>query len=294
MPPKLPRNLYKNFHEQTIVSNESNENYILEGVSIGNGTWVHIKDAHFPYKNFVDAEILVAANSCKALFIETLKNLATWQGIISLCLFTPKRQALLDSFNRVSGKIMGTFILKDEYLSEFSRNLHIVIFFFLLKIGFEESSCEKFADVFVHLIEYDNAYRLRLEDIFSETTAEELSKRPIKTVLRLSKLLKEREKVYYPPVGSTPNDPSYFYPTASLQKKITAFTILLVSALIMPRIRKAFKSAILTTNFNKLQLDDIDLYWVAMRTDYLFQGKTHFERREAVDKKGWKYPVLVI
>jgi hypothetical protein len=43
--------------------------------------------------------------------------------------------------------------------------------------------------------------------------------------------------------------------------------------LCIPKYRKAFKEALGFVEFKKLQFDEIDIYWISMRSDYLYLGE---------------------
>lgn len=135
---------------------------------------------------------------------------------------------------------------------------------FLTEYGIDRDVAESFAEVFATLIEYDNAYRYRIEDLTSETYKEKLLRSPIKEVQRLVLIHKDRE-------------PSHGGMT---QEKVAVLGKLLSYVLLIPSIRRAFKKALLASDFARFQLDDADRYHTLLWSDYNFTGKSIDERIE--------------
>ena len=60
--------------------------------------------------------------------------------------------------------------------------------------------------------------------------------------------------------------------------KFKGIALVLGIGLLLPSVRKAFKKVIAESDFEKLQYDEIDRYWTAMRNDYLWWGLEAEER----------------
>ncbi len=239
------------------------------------GIYVPIKDAMFPYKACSD-EAMPSCNMLKAVFIESLKtaaNWTSWPSLLLTALSIKNTQKAIDSFNRIGHKVMVSYILKDQYLSDFAKALHFLIFTFLMEYGISESSADLFAENFVHLIEYDNAYRLRLEDVFSES-GNEAWNNPRKEALRLSQMFLNREsKGKFTPL-----------PKYRIMAQILSWILLL------PGISRAVKTSFQNADFKALGYDDCDKYWASMRTDYDYFGLSDIEREKYAESNGWIIP----
>lgn len=98
------------------------------------------------------------------------------------------------------------------------------------------------------VLEYDNAYRFRLQDLFTATTKERLNN-PLE-ILRLSKLNKEREK------NKTVHS-----------KLVPLFWLTFIYATLH---RKKWKQAIEQSDFTNLQFDKGDIYWAKLKQDYTY------------------------
>jgi hypothetical protein len=208
------------------------------------------------------------------MIIETLKLVGKWYLLPFLLLINKKKA--LDAFNRVALKAVSPTLLKDECLTNFSRETKRFIEVFVSKLGL--TGGDQLAIIVSNLIDYDNAYRLRLEDVLSETSKYRLLKNPRKEIRRLVGILKERETLRCE-IKNT---------NIHYKFKVTAWLFSL--ALLIPKFNRAFKEAIEQSNFENFQYDEIDMYWVSMRTDFLWLGLTNEERLEFANKKGWKFP----
>ncbi len=103
----------------------------------------------------------------------------------------------------------------------------------------------KLGIVIAHAIEYDSAYKLRIEDLMSETTKEALLNHPLRSIRRLMAINKRRDHM-----------------VAHKMMKWTLFVIFV--GLLLPNVRNKLRAC----DFSKLQLDECDRYWIDKRTDY--------------------------
>jgi hypothetical protein len=274
---KLPNQVFKHPSLKQQVESEADELLFLDKVEVDKGIYLYIKDTPFPSKGYPSAETIVSLNMAKKNIIEMLKIMTLpvfWLGYLFF-FFTPLKkkviQQLIASYNRISYGIMSPFLMKDEYTMAITQELRWFIESFLIQIGISEVEAERFADMYSHLIEYDNAYRFRIQDIFSETSEEALYKKPIREVYRLFKIYKQRDH-------------------KGLHSKFAIFFYGIAFMLLLPKYRKAFKQALLECDFKKFQFDESDQYWISMREDYLYEGKTKSDRMEVMLAKGYTYP----
>ncbi len=111
------------------------------------------------------------------------------------------------------------------------------------------------------MIEYDNAYHWRMEDIFSETTKEKLLKNPRKELKRLLQIYKQRE-------GS------------GIEIKADGIVKLLNWILLIPSVKKAFRNAVKQVNIENLGMTKEDSYYTMNYEGYDFKGKPIEERNK--------------
>lgn len=280
--PTPPKELF--MHQGTKEQGILKENpvaFIIEKMETKEkGIEVWYRDIPFPRKGFPTPEAVACANIVKRILIETIKTFSYPQFIISwvLALFTytkaPKikyghemgkervkvLEKLFLSFNRICYGIMSEYILKPEYMTPLASELQGLIFVFLCRIGIEQGTARQFGLIFGAVIQYDDAYRYRIQDIFSETTKEKLESDPYKEVKRLLGLILERERDW------------------TVQNKYKAIGKLIALPLKLKVVKYALRSALRNCEFSRLQFDEADKYWCKNRTDYNFLGKSYGER----------------
>lgn len=259
----IPKECYKHTSGEEQIYQEmqgyKTGNVEIESINFEGSIYLNIKDAPYPIKTCVTEHQLWSANMMKSVLM----------GMIKLSPF-PNRDKFIDVFIRLGEKIMSPALLKEEHLSVFARELHWCVFTFLVEVGVDEVKADKVAEIFVHLIEFDNAYRYRLLDIFYTTSKEKLSK-PITELQRIIKMIEYRDNY-----------------TVSVKFKLVGRLILL--ALLLPKYRRAFKKVVDGVDLKNLQPDDGDKYWMYCRSDYRFFNLDVEQRMELAKAMKWKYP----
>lgn len=228
-----------------------------------------IAGAEFPYKSCPVREGVFQFNMVKSLLVDIfgLSKLAILPIVFS------NKQRLVDTFNRFAFRVTSEHLIKEEYLTDFCAELYKFISVFMVKLGITKESAERFAIIIANMFEYDNAYRLRAEDIITETSKEKLSN-PYREISRLISILKTRR---------------------GFKRKFGVILYFASVLLIIPKIRKAFCDTINEIDLDKMKLDTIDTYWVCQRADnYRFMGLDDDERLEYLKNKGWVTPSVVI
>lgn len=113
------------------------------------------------------------------------------------------------------------------------------------------------------IVEYDQAYRYRLQDLFTSSTKEVLVSHPFEEILRLQALHRERDRIDFTytdgqrtrSVNYTHNKIWYLFPLA---------------ALYIATHRRRWKKAMQQATYNNLVLDEGDKYWASMKKDYKY------------------------
>lgn len=229
------------------------------------GILIYYKGLILPVKGFPYPEAIQSINIVKKAFIRSITALTSKASrpILGLLAFIPFKNRIFDTylyeFNEFSLPILQPHLLQPHYMTEVASELKKFITNFLTDLGLTEAG--RFATVFSTLIEYDNAYRFRIQDILSESTPENLLLKPSQEISRLLALFTDREIA------------------EQLKPKFHSIAFLLRCALFVPRIKRAFKKAILLSYFPHFQYDAIDRASVLNRGDYNFLGKTIEERR---------------
>ncbi len=283
--PQPPQEIFQNKdNSKQAIIDENRTHYLIERFDYTDGIKVYYKGCPYPRKGFPFIEAVSAVNIVKHVFIESIKTLGMWQFSISwfLALWTSsggkpvnhhgdniidygtKRESviekLLGSFNRISYGIIAPYVMKPEYMTPLASELQALIYAFMVRIKINPSISKQFATIFGTLIEYDNAYRYRLQDIFSETTKEKISKKPYRELRRIVKIYASREK------------------DMGVSRKFTTIYRLGSLLLLFPMVKLAIRKAVLHSDFERLQMDEADRYWCKTRNDYNFEGLSYAER----------------
>lgn len=256
--------LQKGKVEKTLALGAESKVSLIDHISLENGLNVFYKGGEYPMKGYVAPEALWSIDIVKSIFIETLK-------------LKPSVVSILSAFNRIGYKCLDLYFLKPEFRMSCMLELQDITYRFIFSYTSNELISRQFSKIFSHLLEYDNAYRLRLIDICSETRAIWLCDSPIKEVARITAIACSREIVH----------------GENLRRKIRAFSWLLRISLLLPKARRAFRYALRHSNFERLQYDNVDKYWVCLRDDYDYMGMTYTERQQIIKDMGYSQPELV-
>lgn len=219
--------IYKYQATKDIIKQEASELWVLEKVEYTDGIQLHIVGCSYPQKGLPTPEALTAINSIK-------KILKTF----NIFIFSTQR------FETVCWPIMSSFILKEEYQQAFTKE-------------FSKFFKGKTAEIISHIFEYDWAYRLRIQDLFTASTKEKLMKRPYREVKHLIQLNKERD-----------------YKEVSDKFKYVPYLFLI------PSLRRSFRASLREIDYEKLCYDEGDRYWALQRIEYDSFGKNFDERKE--------------
>ncbi len=229
------------------------------------GIFIYLQGEKYPVRGLPTPEALIAVNTAKRTFISTVRLLTSPFFLPSLFLgmifYRSFIQKLVDTYRGIVKPILKPLTLKPEYRWPGTNELSEMGHTFLLELGIEDGVATKFS----HIFEYDSAYRLRLVDIMSATSKEQLLSRPIREIRRLIKLEQSRD---YDEVG----------------KKFSAAGDLLCLILLHPALRRAFRTTIKQADLSKLVYDEGDRYWALKGTDYNAFGLNFEERQKLLEQ----------
>lgn len=228
----------------------------------------------YPYKGFPSPQSVTANNIAKRLligFIEffSSKPLLPFLALFGLLPFKYKlkvSERWLRWYVRTGESILMPYFLEDIRYTECAKGLRQFTQSFMRAIGIKDEWRERFALIFATLIEYDTAYRLRIQDIMSETDKNQLLVNPRKELQRLCDIIIKR--------NANPLTAEKFTKTAKLLSWI----------LVLPRIKRAFRCAVLETDIKLMQMDEADRYHCLNLDKYDFEGRSIEERRAEYER----------
>ncbi len=252
------------------------------------------EDAEFPFKSLAHPGTAWAIDQVKKPIVESLKLLPSYQFWPSLVVFaiTPKKklmQRLLEAFNRISYGVMIPFFDYEWLKRDFPLKVEVEKFnltlpargvgkfteSFLVSYGISQEESFKTARLMAHVIEYDAFYKWKLLDLMQEVNKIRLIDNPQQEVQRILDICYDRERII----------PTYIRPKLKILMKLTWL-------LKLPSIKKAFIFAVKNVDFKMFELDEEDWYWINLRTDYWYGGKSAEERLEMIKAKGYKIPIF--
>ncbi len=202
-----------------------------------------------PNKGMVYTEAVEANNVFKRIAIGLVMCLKpTWHPL----------KNILHQIYRLADYLYYPHWLHIRYYNDCSRELHQFTFTLLLRIGFGFDLSYRFARIPSQLLEGENSYRFRWEDIMAMTTKEKLLQNPRSELKRIEKIYLQRE------VQQQNNE---------VINKFKMVFGLLRLLLLIPKFKKAFRFALVDSQFENFQLDSIDSYWANRFTDYNYGGE---------------------
>ena len=205
------------------------------------GIYVYYKGLPYPRKGFPYPEAVWANDVMKRITLAIFKSIVMKETIVVLLVtaLLPWKikikilEKFLHNYARISNWLFQQHILKLERYSNPCRSIYKVTDTFLRQVGIHSGRhlhgdyLSKYIGLTIAtLIEYDDAYRYRFEDLMSETTKYKLIKKPLREMRRLLDIFMKRETY------------------ENVQGNIKSIKLFATIALLHPKIRKAFRNAI--------------------------------------------------
>lgn len=209
----------------------------------------------FPYFEFVDKIDIIKKilRSILSSFYHSIKKrnkLQLLMVILSLWIFKDLFRSVLYTFYR----LVERFRIKSIRYCTAVREIYRA---FSLEVEEETPQDreirEMMRDVVCMLLEFDNAYRFRLQDILVEVNKKNLKKNFRREILRVLKIMSEREKT------------QEIRDTWKLIKIAVKYYLL-----IDRRVERILKNVILEIDFDKIELSVEDKHYCEKRKDYIF------------------------
>lgn len=247
--PELPSETPKDVHALTYVE------FPEQG-----GVLTFMEGYEEPYKGFPFHEFVDKIDSLKKLsrgvlssLFHSLKRRNKFQVALLLLvpwLFNDLLRGTIYAFHR----IIIRFKIKELRYCDAVREVYRA-----MSVGFpQETQAEAemrhmVRDLLCMILENDNAYRFRFQDIIAELDKDALTRNPSKELVRLLSLMQTREK------GQDVRD------TWTLLK-----TFLPMYLLVNPQVRRAIVRMLCELDLEKIKLAKEDIFYCKPRTDYQF------------------------
>lgn len=219
------------------------------------GILLYYKNCTLPKHGFPFPEAITSINVCKRIAKVFIKNLNPL-----------KLKKIIPDYCRIADNMLVNCHLKDERLCPMAKEIKK-----LLDIALKDLKLDgRLSYIIALIMEYDDAYRFFFQDIMSCLKKEDLLK--FNTYWKIKKIIRARC------IGLNP-------------KVMIMYFRAMFLTLLIPKVRKSFKNALLQIDFSRIQFDEYDSYWVLNRNDWNFMGKTHAERfPDWIEKSGGAEP----
>jgi len=237
------------------------------------GIYVYLKGVNevkmkYPRKGFPSPADCQANNIVKRCLMEFTIFFAK-NPLLALLIILRKKTVILfiRTYCSFAGITLAEYFLEEKRYSPTARELRTLINIFFERIGLSNEVIGELCysaypgKIISHMLDFDDAYMYRFQDIMNETSKELLSVDPRGELERLVTLLFERDRS-----------------TKNVGRKAKAMFTLLNMALLIPKIRRAFIYAVNFVDFSKLQMDEGDRYHVLRWDGYKFLGRTLEDR----------------
>lgn len=260
---------------QELVSNQRQVLNVISRVVYpdAGGIYIEYEQVPFAKKGFPFPEAVSSCNVVKRLTMGLLSGLSMRQMLIPIVgyMILPWKSKIsiienfLEGYIRATDWILEPYYLKDTRYSFPVQQVDKVLTYFLWRLGINWELARKTSLIFSTLIEYDNAYRWRIQDIAGEVNLEDIKDNPRKEIKRVVQIYLEREKI-------------------GIFHKFTAIAKIFNFLLYLPKVKRAFKESLSYIDMSKIVPDESDKYFTLTRKDYDFGGKD-FDTRMALYMK---------
>lgn len=215
------------------------------------GVLTFIDGYEHPYRGFPYFEQVERVNDIKKIARKVFgKVYGAAQGIgkLKLMALLPMMQPLIEGFRYAFWYHTSKYRMKPMRYSQPVRELYKA----WNTLG-DSEEIREWRDITCLVLEFDNAYRYRFQDVVSELNKEDLKKNPAKEITRMIKLLCERE---------TESDSVAMW---KQREKLVYFVLKFSKENL-----KMVQGVLLAINLDEIMLNVNDRYFCAMRKDYHF------------------------
>ena len=244
------------------ISKEKGDNHPLEKVEFPfEGVYTQMGSQKFPYKGFPFFEFVEKVDvvkkigrSCLSGFWHSFKNTNRFRLIFLIpVIFVSKELLYAGVFTLF--RFLERYRLKPDKYCTAVRELYRA--FSEVKIKGEDEKMKEFRLmirlVICMILEFDNAYRYRMQDILPEFDKEKLKKNTIRELHRVLDIIESRENT------QTIKDSCF------LLKKFVSFYLRFDRKLL-----GLLREILLEVNLKQISLDEMDIEYCKPRKDYTF------------------------
>jgi hypothetical protein len=228
----------------------------------GKGTLMYYKGIALPDQGLKLDGGLYAIAPIKRTIVSRLKEEISRAknaplSTLGILLISKRRRAsfleqVLTGFNDSADQTALPFYLRPEYYCPPARAVRMFVSVFLASLGVSDGTADHTGKILATIVEYDCAYRLRLQDLMSETSkAEMYNYFPVERLMRL-----ENEREY----------------KGELPQRFKAVGKISSYLWYVPSFRRAVREGLGVVEFKDWQLTEGDIYHTLMYYSYNVRG----------------------
>lgn len=232
---KTTMNPYKNMSVEQIIGREKAEYEEIEFIEpTDNGILVWLKGHPHPTKGLPTPDALYATNIVKKM----MRAWRPWHSFKSL--------------KEITHYVLKTYYFHDNLKTPATKATQKILHTLFTELNLPDAS-----ETFAHIIEFDEAYRFRLQDLAQEYSQDNNPRKELKRILDIHHSRDYNE----------------------ISEKFKLLATLALLALYLPNVQKAVKKAL--TYLPELYPDESDLYWMKQKQDYEYRAKSSSNSKES-------------
>lgn len=252
------------------ITSESWNLIIDRAESQPQGVLLYYKGIDFPrrvyYNKLDDPNFILRALNALGIVKKTLYTMTTLKSVVVPYRLSLKKWDLfLKTLLGLSDWVLYEWYISDRDFSVPVWEAGKFVRVFLQEIGFSEELAIGYSRLVMMILEFDNAYRYRLQDLAGVFNPKAELRKELQRVFNiyLDRELQHKDSSEWGARGKVAN----------------AFK-LLSFGLYIPRVKRAFKKALDSIDLEKIKFDENDRCHISFWTGYDFEGKTMLERFE--------------
>lgn len=228
------------------------------------GILLHYQDLPFPQKGFPYPEVIWAMNVVKRFMLGYFRWAKYGMYFMWPFIFLPKKlkvkfiNTILHSITFAADYAFERYYINPDFYCPAAKEIAEWTYKFLVNIGADHLESSQMAQVMAMIMEYDNAYRYRVQDMTDVTSTEALKENPAREIRKMVSAISTRE------------------PNYQNTDKFSAVGGILTALFLVPSLKKAFIDSV--PDISKIQLDEADRYHCLFRIDYNYEGRTFEDR----------------
>ena len=200
----------------------------------------------FPRKGLVYPEAVEANNVVKKFLVLILRSIVTpWN--------------FLKEFLYSCDYAFRNYYLQRRFYCNFSRAIWDFTYSFTKRLGIKSENAYRLGKIIAHVFQYEENYRFWVQDMFGQTTKQELIEHPQRELKKMMAVFSRRMRV-------------------GVQFKFDAVIKILCFLLYIPPIKKAWQFAWQDIDFSTLLLDEADRWWMLSSADYDLEDRNIEQR----------------